>query len=76
MTILPGLVLTVCMLQNPGTCKDVNIPLMLSNPNELQLPYKCARAGQLEAQKFMSENPSWRVTRWKCPKPQDNKQDI
>ena len=32
----------------------------------LQLPYHCARRGQMEAQKWIAENPAWHVERWSC----------
>lgn len=76
MSLVPALVLTVCLVQQPAVCKDVGIQLMIANPAELQFPYACARAGQLEAQKYTEAFPAWRVTRWKCPKPTKNEEAI
>ena len=66
----------MCLANNPSVCKDVGVPLMLKNPNELQLPMNCVRAGQLESVKYTEMHPEWRVTRWKCPPPAKNEQEI
>jgi hypothetical protein len=32
----------------------------------LQLPLYCARHGQIEAQKWIAEHPTWRIEKWSC----------
>jgi hypothetical protein len=76
MSILSTLVLTACMIQQPSVCKDINVPVTLENPTELQMPFTCARVGQIEAQKYIGTHPDWHITRWKCPKPVKQEQDI
>ena len=60
------IILAVCMIQTPSICKEVNISVEPDPTGSLQLPYHCARRGQLEAQKWIGENSTWRVESWAC----------
>jgi hypothetical protein len=60
------IILAVCMIQTPSICKEVNISVEPDPTGSLQLPYHCARRGQLEAQKWIGENSTWRVESWSC----------
>jgi len=60
------IILAVCLTQTPPICKEVNISVEPDPTGSLQLPYHCARRGQMEAQKWLAENSTWRVERWSC----------
>ena len=60
------IILAVCLMQTPSICKEVDISVEPDHAGSLQLPYQCARRGQMEAQKWIGENPAWQVERWSC----------
>ncbi len=59
------IILAICLVQTPTICKEVNISVE-PDGGSLQLPYPCARRGQMEAQKWIADNPTWHVERWSC----------
>ena len=60
------IILAVCLTQAPSICKEVNISVEPDPTGSLQLPFHCARRGQMEAQKWIEENSAWHVERWSC----------
>ena len=56
----------VCPVQAPSIDKEVNISVEPDLANSLQLPFHCARRGQMEGQKWSAGNPTWRIERWSC----------
>lgn len=56
------IVLSVCLVANPGSCKDVNLTYMA----ESVTPYQCMVYGQSEIAKWVNVHPKWKVQRWKC----------
>ena len=67
--VLQEIVLSVCILLAPAQCKDVRLQIASESGASLQLPYRCARQGQIEGQKWTAQNPGWRIERWRCPPP-------
>jgi len=65
-TMYETIILAVCLTQTPSICKEVDISVEPDPTGSLQLPFQCARRGQMEAQKWIAENPTWRVVRWSC----------
>jgi hypothetical protein len=60
------IILAICLTQTPSICKEVHISVEPDPAGSLQLPYHCARRGQMEALKWIAENPAWHVERWSC----------
>ncbi len=61
------IILATCLIASPLTCKDIEIQVTPEHGASLQLPFHCARQGQIEIQKWISEHPGWRVEKWSCP---------
>jgi len=60
------IILAVCLTQTPAICTEVNISVEPHATGSLQLPFHCARRGQMESQKWIAENLNWRVEKWSC----------
>lgn len=60
------ILLAVCLVQSPSICKEVSISVEPESGGSLQLPFHCARRGQMEVQKWIAVNSSWRVESWSC----------
>jgi len=65
-TMYETIILAVCLTQTPSLCKEVDISVEPDPTGSLQLPFHCSRRGQMEAQKWIAENPTWHVDRWSC----------
>jgi len=52
------IILAVCLVQTPSICKEVNISVEPDPAGSLQLPFHCARRGQMEGQKWIAGNPT------------------
>jgi len=55
------IILAVCLMRTPSICKEVDISVEPDPTGSLQLPFHCAWRGQMEAQKWIAENPNWLV---------------
>ena len=56
------IVISVCLIQNPADCKDVNLNFMAERVTMRQ----CMLFGQSEIAKWVNVHPKWRVQRWRC----------
>jgi len=56
------LVLSVCLIQAPATCKDVKLSYMADRVT----PQQCMMYGQSEIAKWTEGHPKWRVKKWSC----------
>jgi hypothetical protein len=65
--VLETIILATCLITSPLNCKDIEIQVAPEHGASLQLPYYCARQGQIEIQKWIAEHPAWRVEKWSCP---------
>jgi hypothetical protein len=65
--VFETIILATCLITSPLTCKEVHLHVTPDQGASLQLPFYCARHGQIEVQKWIAENPGWRVERWICP---------
>lgn len=64
--MIAELVLSVCMITDPGRCKDVTLPIM-DEVSVMDLATKCSGMnGQLLIKEWMEGHPNWRVHSWKC----------
>lgn len=61
------IVASVCMIANPGACKDVH----LSFAEESVTPQQCFYFGQIELAKWSEGHPNWTIQRWKCGQTRD-----
>lgn len=55
------IVISACLIGDPGTCKDYKIPLEA----DIDLT-KCAFFAPPHFGKWADENPGWKITRWRC----------
>ncbi|HEX6000662.1 MAG TPA: hypothetical protein VFZ16_14890 [Hyphomicrobiaceae bacterium] len=65
--MLETIILSTCLIASPVTCKDIEIHVEPGRGASLQFPHHCARQGQLEIAKWISDHPQWRVQKWSCP---------
>jgi hypothetical protein len=65
--VLETIILATCLITSPLTCKDIHLQVSPDQGASLQLPFHCARQGQIEVQKWIAEHPGWRVEKWSCP---------
>jgi hypothetical protein len=56
------LVVAVCMIDQPATCKDVHLSFEAQGVST----HQCLMQGQFEMAKWIGEHPDWSVHRWKC----------
>jgi hypothetical protein len=69
--MLQVIVLSVCTLGTPMQCADVYLRIESETGASLQVPFHCARQGQIEGQRWVAEHPGWRIQRWRCPSPSE-----
>ncbi|BBE72544.1 hypothetical protein [Oharaeibacter diazotrophicus] len=53
------LVMTVCLLTQPGDCKKERLPFEGSLMT-------CARSGQFAVAEWIGTHPKWQISRWRC----------
>jgi hypothetical protein len=56
------LLLSVCLLAQPATCREDRIELSY----EASSPFVCLRNSQSALAKWQGEHPEWHVERWRC----------
>lgn len=56
------LVVSVCLLGDPGTCKDVHLTFAEAN----MTPYQCMMQGQPQIAQWANGHPKWRVRKFHC----------
>ena len=56
------LVMSVCLLAEANTCKDVHLTYSAQSVT----PMQCLMGGQAQIAKWTNGHPKWRVKRWKC----------
>lgn len=59
------IVLSLCLISNPETCKNVNLTFMAENVT----PHQCMFNGQAEIAKYLQGHPRWQVKKWSCGRP-------
>jgi hypothetical protein len=59
------LIVSVCLVQDPGRCKDVHLSFIADTVT----PHQCMMNGQIEIAKWTEGHPNWRVMRWTCGRP-------
>ena len=55
------IVLSACLIANPGQCKDFRVPIDVDMD-----PGKCTMVAPPYFAQWADEHPAWRVMRWKC----------
>jgi hypothetical protein len=55
------IVLSTCLLADPGVCRDQVIPLSAETT-----PLRCMMMAPPHVAKWSEEHPEWRVVRWQC----------
>lgn len=61
------IVLSVCLVSTPQTCKDVSLPVFA----EKVTPYGCMFRGQVAAAEWINGHPRWQIKKWKCAPAQE-----
>ena len=65
------LVMTVCIVTQPATCRDQRMLFDASST-----PMQCMMAAQPTIAQWGTEHPRWFVQRWKCQYPRKGAKDI
>lgn len=56
------ILLSVCLISEPATCKDVRLSYMADQVT----PYQCMFRGQVAASRWADGNPKWRIAKFTC----------
>lgn len=56
------ILVSVCLVQEPGQCKDVRLNFMA----EAVTPRECMLNGQAEIAKWTEGHPGWAIQKWTC----------
>jgi hypothetical protein len=56
-----AIILSICLLADPGVCRDQTIPLDADVS-----PMRCVMFAPPHVAKWSEEHPEWRVVRWRC----------
>ena len=56
-----AIVLSTCLLSDPGVCQEQTIPL----DNEVSA-VRCVMRSPVHVARWSTEHPEWRVLRWRC----------
>jgi hypothetical protein len=56
------LVMSVCLVSDPGRCKDVRLNFAEQNVSARE----CLFNGQVEMAKWSETHPDWKVASWQC----------
>ncbi len=65
------LVMTVCIVAQPATCRDQKVLLDATNT-----PFQCMMNAQPTIAQWGTEHPKWFVQRWKCQMPRKGEKEI
>jgi len=65
------LILSVCFIDDPTQCKDVNLTYVEDNVT----PIQCVMKAQPEIAKWMEEHPKWVQKKWTCARDLPSKKD-
>jgi len=60
--IMIEILLSVCLVTNPATCKDVSLNYM----SDQVTPQQCMFRGQVAISRWVAGHPKWQLTKWKC----------
>jgi len=67
------LILFVCLIASPGTCREEAVSLDLE---QVALPTQCLMGAQPAIAEWSETHPKWRVARWRCGRPGMVQKDI
>ena len=56
------LLLSVCLIADPGQCREERINVSADNPN----PFICMRNSQSTLAQWQGEHPAWSIKKWRC----------
>ena len=56
-----AIILSTCLLADPGVCRDQTIPLAAEVS-----ALRCMMHAPPHVAKWSEEHPAWRVVRWRC----------
>lgn len=56
-----ALIIHACLLSDPATCRDYEIPVLASTQ-----PTVCALHAPPHFAKWAEEHPEWTIKRWRC----------
>ena len=56
------LVFSVCLLADPGTCRDVHLTFAEAGVT----PYQCMMHGQPQIAQWINGHPKWQVRKFRC----------
>ncbi|HSI42339.1 MAG TPA: hypothetical protein VLA00_17470 [Xanthobacteraceae bacterium] len=67
------LILSICLVATPGVCKEEYIAL---EAEKVSLPTQCVFGAQPMIAEWSESHPKWRVTKWRCGRPEYRGRDI
>ncbi len=56
------LLLSICLVAQPSTCREDRIQLAYESTN----PFLCLRTAQSSLATWQAAHPEWHVERWRC----------
>ncbi|MFT0860806.1 hypothetical protein [Ancylobacter sp. G4_0304] len=57
------LILSICLIANPGTCREEAVSVNLEQP---QIPVQCMMGALPVIAEWSETHPKWKVTKWRC----------
>ncbi|MCJ8144192.1 hypothetical protein MKI84_14820 [Ancylobacter sp. A5.8] len=60
------LILSICLITNPGTCREEAVSVNLEQPT---IPVQCMMGALPVIAEWSESHPKWRVTKWRCGRP-------
>ncbi len=60
--IMIEILVSACLISNPGTCQDVKLSYM----SDRVTPQQCMMRGQIALSRWAAGHPKWKIAKWKC----------
>lgn len=67
------LILSICLLASPGTCREEAVPTSLERPSA---PMQCMVGAMALIAEWSETHPKWKVLKWRCAAPGSAGRDI
>lgn len=56
-----AIILSACLMSDPGTCRDFKVPLTVAID-----PMNCAMYAPPHFSRWAEQNPGWQIKKWRC----------
>ena len=60
------LILSICLLTSPSVCKE---EMLFVGGEQVVMPSQCIMEAPIAIAEWSETHPKWRVTKWRCDRP-------